>query len=121
MSKATYIRSTSHSVIKGNGEQGYLLKTTTTLNPITGRQTQTTAKHLVWMAFGKINTKEDYGVDFSYDDRRVRISAIDLNSAGVTPDKDDKIIVAGKTWVITWVHEYRVEGTTVEWMCKVRV
>lgn len=119
MIQASYVRNTVHEQLELIGETGYLLKSTTDVNPITGRSETTTSKVAAIMAYGKINSKEMYGVDFNFNDRRCYISAKDLNLAGVTPDLDDKIIVAGKTWRITWVHDYRVSGTAVMWMCKV--
>lgn len=115
-----YTSDVVHSFIKKSGEQGYLLKVTNNaVNPITGRSTSTTTKYLAWMSFGKINSKEMYGNDFNYNERRCYISAKDLAAHGVEPDHNDKVIVAGDTWTINWVHKYRVSAGNVLWMCKV--
>ena len=120
MSLVTKLRNRYHSVLKRAGETGYLLQTTSTVNPITGAASVVTAKHAALMFLGKIGVKEEYGVDFDFDEQRCYTSAKDLVAAGVVPDKDDKVIVAGKTWAVTWVHTYRVNGLPTCYMLKVR-
>jgi len=120
LSLPSYIKNIAHSVLKETGEDGILLKQTGTVNPINGMVDNTEAQHTIKMSFGKIGIKEEYGVDFDFDERRCYMSGTDMDTAGVTPDKDDKVIVGGQTWTITWVHQYRIAGDDVFWMCKVR-
>ncbi len=120
ISMAQYVTNVAHSVLKTVGQTGTLLKQTQTVNPLTGQVTNVEVSYTLQMAFGKIGIKEEYGLDFDFDEKRCYISAVDMQTAGVTPDKDDKIFSDGKNWTVTWVHEYRISDNQVFWMVKVR-
>ncbi len=117
---AQSMRLAGHAALTTLGRTVTVLKVTETLDKISGRVTDSTTRTDVTAYLAKYKREEVDGSAVLNEDRKIWISAKDVADAGITLEKEDRIIIGSETWQMIEIKEYTPGDTATLYWAQIR-